>query len=51
MVRRPNVDGDGQGDLEGHGDVNRRVFVYQIESYRYWQQFLGRNDSPVGSLA
>ncbi|MGB0091535.1 MAG: hypothetical protein WBP81_03225 [Solirubrobacteraceae bacterium] len=51
MVRRPDVDGDGQDDLEGHGGVNRGVFVYQIESYRYWQQFLGHNDSPMDSLA
>ena len=36
MVRRLNVDSDGQGDLGGHGGVNRAVFVYQIESYRYW---------------
>ena len=37
MVRRLNVDGDGQGDLAGHGGEHRAVFVYQIESYRYWQ--------------
>ncbi len=29
MVRRLNVDGDGQGDRQGHGGVNRAVFVYQ----------------------
>ena len=40
MVRRLNIDGDGQGDLAGHGGVNRAVFVYQIESYRYWQEQL-----------
>jgi MOSC domain-containing protein YiiM len=51
MVRRLNVDGDGQGDLQGHGGVNRAVFVYQIESYVYWQQFLGRDDSATGSSA
>ncbi len=49
-VRRLNVDGDGQGDLEGHGGVNRAVFVYQIESYRYWQQFLGRDDFTYGQF-
>src|SRR5580692_11141207 len=37
MVRRLNIDGDGQGDLAGHGGEQRAVFVYQIESYRYWQ--------------
>jgi ferredoxin-NADP reductase/MOSC domain-containing protein YiiM/ferredoxin len=41
-VRRLNLDGDGQGDLEGHGGEHRAVFVYQIESYRYWQEQLKR---------
>ncbi|MGO9977297.1 MAG: MOSC domain-containing protein [Solirubrobacteraceae bacterium] len=50
MVRRLNVDGDGQGDLQGHGGVNRPVFVYQIESYRYWQTFLDRNDFLYGQF-
>jgi len=27
----------GQGDLVGHGGEQRAVFVYQIESYRYWE--------------
>ena len=31
MTRRLNVDGDGQGDLAGHGGEHRAVFVYQIE--------------------
>ena len=35
-VRRLNVDGDGQGDLGGHGGEQRAVFVYQIGSYRSW---------------
>src|SRR4029077_10602741 len=40
LARRLNVDGDGQGDLAGHGGEQRAVFVYQIEAYRYWQQQL-----------
>src|SRR5215471_3743359 len=44
MARRLNIDGDGQGDLAGHGGEHRAVFVYQIESYRYWQEQLGRDD-------
>ena len=39
-VRRLNLDGDGQGDLAGHGGEHRAVFVYQIESHRYWQDRL-----------
>lgn len=41
-VRRLNIDGDGQGDTAGHGGEHRAVFVYQDDSYRYWQEHLGR---------
>jgi ferredoxin-NADP reductase/MOSC domain-containing protein YiiM len=47
-VRRLNIDGDGQGDLAGHGGEHRAVFVYQAESYDYWQRQLGRNDIIYG---
>src|ERR1700712_421340 len=40
MARRLNIDGDGQGDLAGHGGEHRAVMVYQLDSYRYWAQFL-----------
>src|SRR4051812_33351908 len=30
-VRRLNVDGDGQGDLKGHGGEHRAVYVYQLD--------------------
>ena len=50
MTRRLNVDGDGQGDLAGHGGEHRAVFVYQIDSYRYWQNQLSRNDFTYGQF-
>jgi len=50
MVRRLNIDGDGQGDLAGHGGEHRAVFVYQIESYHYWQNQLGRTDFAYGEF-
>jgi len=50
MVRRLNIDGDEQGDLNGHGGERRAVFVYQIDSYRYWQNHLGRNDFVYGQF-
>jgi ferredoxin-NADP reductase/MOSC domain-containing protein YiiM len=49
-VRRLNIDGDGQGDLAGHGGEQRAVFVYQVESYRYWQHQLGRDDFEYGQF-
>ena len=50
MARRLNLEGDGQGDLNGHGGERRAVFVYQMDSYRYWQNQLGRNDFVHGQF-
>ncbi|MGW1788220.1 MOSC domain-containing protein [Streptomyces tubercidicus] len=50
MVRRLNIDGDGQGDLAGHGGDIRAVLVYQLQSYRYWRKQLGRDDLTFGSF-
>jgi ferredoxin-NADP reductase/MOSC domain-containing protein YiiM/ferredoxin len=49
-VRKLNVDGDGQGDLAGHGGEQRAVFVYQIDSYRHWERELGRDDFVYGQF-
>ena len=49
-VGRLNLDGDSQGDLAGHGGEQRAVFVYQIESYRYWQEQLKRTDFVHGQF-
>jgi ferredoxin-NADP reductase/MOSC domain-containing protein YiiM len=50
MARRLNVDGDGQGDLVGHGGEQRAVMVYQMDSYHYWESHLGRNDFVFGQF-
>ncbi|KGI70444.1 MOSC and FAD-binding oxidoreductase domain-containing protein [Mycolicibacterium rufum] len=49
-VRRLNIDGDGQGDLGGHGGENRAVLVYQLDSYRHWAREFGRDDLEPGLL-
>src|SRR5206468_726801 len=49
-VARLNLYGDGQGDLAGHGGEQRAVFVYQIESYRHWQEHLKRTDFVHGQF-
>jgi MOSC domain-containing protein YiiM/ferredoxin-NADP reductase len=49
-VGRLNLEGDGQGDLAGHGGEQRAVFVYQIESYRHWQEQLKRADFVYGQF-
>ncbi len=50
MIRRLNIDGDGQGDLDGHGGEVRAVMVYQLDSYRYWESRLNRSDFTYGQF-
>lgn len=49
-VGRLNIEGDGQGDLQGHGGEHRAVLVYQIDSYRYWQRQLARKGFACGQF-
>src|SRR6202167_2458151 len=50
MVRKLDIDGDAQADLAGHGGEQRAVFVYQMDSYHYWESFLGRKDFIFGQF-
>jgi ferredoxin-NADP reductase/MOSC domain-containing protein YiiM len=50
MVRKLDIDGDAQADLAGHGGEQRAVFVYQMDSYHYWQSFLDRSDFTFGQF-
>ena len=50
MVRRLNIEGDAQADLEAHGGEHRAVFVYQMDSYRYWEDKLHRTDFTFGQF-
>src|SRR5207248_10529940 len=40
----------GQGDLQGHGGEQRAVYVYQLDSYRYWQDQMRRDDFTYGQF-
>ena len=50
MVRRLNLDGDGQADLSVHGGVDKAVYVYPLEHYAAWAQELGRSDLAFGQF-
>jgi MOSC domain-containing protein YiiM len=50
IVRKLDIDGDAQGDLAGHGGEQRAVFVYQMDSYHYWERILGRSDFTFGQF-
>ena len=48
MVRRLNVDGDGQADLTVHGGVYKAVYAYSLENILYWRRVLDRDDIGFG---
>ena len=50
LVRRLNIDGDGQGDRNGHGGEQRAVLVYQRDSYRHWERHFGRDELAAGAF-
>ncbi|MGD0135585.1 MAG: MOSC and FAD-binding oxidoreductase domain-containing protein [Bryobacteraceae bacterium] len=49
-ARRLNLEGDGQGDLAGHGGEHRAVMVYQMDAYHHWEAQLHRNDFSFGQF-
>ena len=50
MLRRMNLDGDGQADLWGHGGTFRAVYVYSHDNYAPWAEELGRDDFAYGQF-
>ena len=50
MMRRLNLDGDGQGDPTVHGGIHKAVYVYPIEHYHYWKRELSRDDLTYGKF-
>jgi MOSC domain-containing protein YiiM len=45
-VAATGLETDSQADLENHGGVDKAVYAYTIENYRYWEGELGRELTP-----
>ncbi len=41
-LRRTNLEGDRQADLQFHGGRDKAVYLYPARHYRWWEQQLGR---------
>jgi ferredoxin-NADP reductase/MOSC domain-containing protein YiiM/ferredoxin len=50
VVRKLNLDGDAQADLNAHGGEHRAIFVYQKESYDYWSDYLRSSSLKYGQF-
>jgi MOSC domain-containing protein YiiM len=48
MMRKLNLDGDGQADLTVHGGASKAVYVYPSEHYDYWRTELPGVDLSWG---
>lgn len=49
-VKRLNLEGDGQANLENHGGEHKAVYAYSLDHYSYWRGILGREDLPYGQF-
>jgi len=50
MLRRLNLEGDGQADPQNHGGEYKAVYAYAIEHYEFWKRELGRDGFPPGQF-
>jgi MOSC domain-containing protein YiiM len=48
MLRRLNLDGDRQADLEVHGGKNKAIYAYASEHYVFWRREFPGRDLPWG---
>jgi MOSC domain-containing protein YiiM len=48
MLRRLNLDGDRQADLEVHGGRDKAVYAYPSEHYDFWRQEFPDMELPWG---
>lgn len=50
MLRRLNLDGDGQADPSVHGGIHKAAYAYPFEHYEWWSRELGRTDFAFGQF-
>lgn len=49
-VKRHNLEGDGQADLDNHGGEHKAVYAYSLDHYAYWQEVLNREKLDCGQF-
>lgn len=50
VLRKLNLDGDRQADLNVHGGKDKAVYCYPVEHYAYWKKELPGRELPMGSF-
>lgn len=49
-VKKLNIDGDRQADLNVHGGLDKAVYAYSHDTYSWWQKELQVENLPFGSF-
>jgi MOSC domain-containing protein YiiM len=50
LLRRKNLEGDGQADLVHHGGPDKAVLAYSAEHYPAWRQAMNNPSLPFGAF-
>lgn len=50
QVKKYNIAGDGQADLENHGGEHKAVYGYSRDHYAYWQETLNSTPFDYGKF-
>jgi MOSC domain-containing protein YiiM len=50
LVRRLNIDGDGQADPSVHGGVDKAVYAFPSEHYEFYRELLGHEAYQAGQF-
>lgn len=50
MLRRHNLEGDGQADLSVHGGPTKAVYLYPAEHYEFWRDELPDEELTWGNF-
>lgn len=50
VVNCLGLTGDGQGNREVHGGVDKAVYAYSLEHYTYWSEKLGGSPMELGTF-
>ncbi len=49
-INKENIEGDQAADLKVHGGIDKAVYAYSFDTYPWWQEKLGLDSLPFGSL-
>lgn len=50
FVTKLGIESDGQADLESHGGLDKAIYAYSVENYRYWEETLQRPEMAFGQF-